>query len=239
MPKIIQSSNNLYPFFCYFGGKWRVAKHYQKPRYDKIIEPFCGAAGYSTRYHYLDINLYDIDDTIFGLWDYLIHVSESEILSLPLKIDHVDSLDVCEEAKSLIGFWINKASARPYKTPTSWMISGVRPNSHWGEAIRFRISQQVKKIRHWKVFNESYNDIDNEECTWFIDPPYQGACGRLYKHKIDDYFSLASYCKERKGQVIVCEREGANWLPFKEFRTIKSTEGSKGKSKSIEVVWEN
>lgn len=37
-------------FFSYFGGKYMRSTHYPSPNYDIVIEPFAGAAGYSTRY---------------------------------------------------------------------------------------------------------------------------------------------------------------------------------------------
>lgn len=38
---------------------------------------------------------------------------------------------------------------------------------------------------------------------------------------------------------MVCENEGADWLPFRPFIVIKSTEGKNGKAKSREAIWEN
>ncbi len=34
----------MMPFFTYFGGKWRGAKHYPEPKHSHIIEPFAGSA---------------------------------------------------------------------------------------------------------------------------------------------------------------------------------------------------
>jgi hypothetical protein len=42
-----------------------------------------------------------------------------------------------------------------------------------------------------------------------------------------------------KGQTLVCENEGATWLPFRFFTAAKSTEGSRGKAKSQEAIWTN
>lgn len=237
MPKVKSLSNNLYPFFCYFGGKWRAAKRYPQPRYQHIIEPFAGAAGYSLRYPHLNVTLYDLDTAIYGMWDYLIRASENDIRSLPLDVQHVNDLNICQEARWLIGFWLNKAAATPHLTPSAWMRSGIRPNSYWGEVIRERIASQVSKIKHWKVINKSYEEADGVEATWFIDPPYQGECGRRYRCRIEDYAKLGSWCCGRKGQVIVCERAGAEWLPFQTFHTIKATPGSRRKSYSEEVIW--
>lgn len=51
----------LRPFFNYYGGKWRAALHYPGPRYDHIIEPFAGSAGYALRYYQRRITLVDSD----------------------------------------------------------------------------------------------------------------------------------------------------------------------------------
>ena len=57
----------LKPFFSYFGGKWRTAKHYPGPSRDLIIEPFAGSAGYSVRHPHKAVILNDLS---------LIHISE-------------------------------------------------------------------------------------------------------------------------------------------------------------------
>ena len=59
-------------------------------------------------------------------------------------------------------------------------------------------------------------DLENEEATWFIDPPYQFG-GHEYKcsNKQIDFAKLAEWCEDRNGQAIVCENTKATWLPFK------------------------
>jgi len=230
--------SRLLPFFCYFGGKWRAAPKYPAPKHDTIIEPFAGAAGYSLNHASRRVVLYEVDPTIFGLWDYLIRVSPAEILALPSEVDHVDNVKVPEPARWLIGLWLNKGCSTPKKTPSTWAKSGERPNSHWGDAIKRRIAAQVPRIKHWQVHHTSYETAPNERATWFIDPPYQ-ECGSTYRYRLDDYKSLAAWCQTREGQVMVCEEEGATWMPFQPFATIKATPGSRGKSFSTEVLWRN
>lgn len=227
----------LKPFFCYYGGKWRVALKYPPPRYDHIIEPFAGAAGYATRYASRKVTLCDLDPKICGVWEYLIKTKRSEILRLPLVVNHVDELKVCQEAKWLIGFWLNKGASQPCLSPSAWMRGGTRPNSYWGVVIRNRIANQVGRIRHWGVINRTFSQIDNKRATWFVDPPYCGRSGRLYPHNTINYQELGDWCRGRDGQTIVCEVEGANWLPFTTFRTILANQ-AKGKY-SHEVVWTN
>jgi len=226
------------PFFCYFGGKWRAALRYPPPKYGRIVEPFAGAAGYSLRYPTAKVELYDKDPLISALWQYLIQVTEHEILNLPERVEHVDDIKAPQEAKWLVGFWLNKGSVSPRLTPSAWARSGVRPKSYWGPEIRTRIASQLKAIRHWKITEASYINCDDVEATWFIDPPYQGAPGRLYRYKIEEYEQLANWCKSRSGQVIVCERKGAAWLPFQGIGSIKATPGRRGKGISEEVIWE-
>lgn len=231
------SHTKLKLFFTYYGGKYRIAPRYPIPKHKTLIEPFAGSAGYSLRYPDRKVKLFDLNERVCAVWLFLISASEREIMSLPVKFDDVRDLKVSQEAKWLIGFWCNKGSCEPRNKPSTWMKSGVRPNSQWGEAIKFRISSQLQYIRHWEVQKNSYETIPNQKATWFIDPPYSIPAGRLYTHNSIDYKYLASFCKTRIGQVIVCESEGANWLDFKPFHVAKGLEGPKGKKIIKEAVW--
>ncbi len=224
-------------FFTYYGGKYRIAPRYPKPKHDTIIEPFAGSAGYSIRYPHKKIKLLDINPRIIGTWQYLIKVKEREILALPEVFEDVRELNICQEAKWLAGFWCNKGSAEPRNKPSTWMKSGVHPNSQWGAAIKHRIASQLKDIRHWEASLGSFQDIKNEKATWFIDPPYSAVAGRHYTYNEIDYENLAEWSRNRKGQKIVCEMQGANWLPFETFHTAKALEGPRGGKKIKEVVW--
>lgn len=226
----------LKPFFTFFGGKWRIAKKYPIPKYDLIIEPFAGSAGYSLNHYDKKVELYDIDPKIFGIWDYLIKVKEKEILALPTELISTDLLQIPQEAKWLIGFWLNKGTTSPSKSASRWMRDGLRPNSFWGECIKERIGNQLKYIRHWKVFNIPYVDIGNKQATWFIDPPYHQS-GKYYTFNNIDYAHLGEWCKERLGDQIVCEQKGATWLPFMDFVDAKGLEGKNGGKISKEVIY--
>lgn len=227
----------LRPFFNYYGGKWRLAgKHYPPPEHETIREPFAGSAGYSLRYPDRRVHLHDTCPVICGVWAYLIRASEQEILSLP-DVGHdesVDALSVPQEARWLIGFWLNKGVSSPRKTPSAWMRSGVRPGSFWGSRVRTTIASQLGSIRHWRVRNESFDQVPNEEATWFVDPPYEGA-GRHYKHGASgiDYAALSKWSVDRKGQVVVCENYGATWLPFEPLAQSKTAR----EKHSMEAVW--
>jgi len=228
---------DLKPFFNYYGGKWRVGRYYPRPRHTTIVEPFAGAAGYSVRHYQADVVLVDLDPVVAGVWDYLIHVTSAEVNRLPVKINHVDEIRGPQEARWLVGFWLNKGAA-PAKTPGAWMRAGQHSTSFWGPEIQRRISTQVSYIRHWKSFNKSYQaGAQSKAATYFVDPPYSDLCGSLYRTKFTDYAELGSWCQNRSGQVIVCEKYGADWLPFRAFKDIKSMEGVRGKAVSREVIW--
>lgn len=233
---------DLRPFFGYYGGKWRDAlKHYPEPQHDTIVEPFAGSAGYSLRYASRKIILCEIDPVLAEVWRYLIAVEPSEIRAIPdVPVDGtVDDLKkITQEAKWLVGLWLNRGIAQPRVSPSKWMRDGIRPGSFWGKRVRETIASQVEAIRHWQVFNKSYEECPfAEQATWFIDPPYEKA-GQYYRFgsKQIDYEALATWSRARRGQVIVCENEGATWLPFRKLADVKTTRAHR---RSVEVYWLN
>jgi hypothetical protein len=234
-------TRQLRPFFGYSGGKWRDAlKHYPEPEHETIVEPFAGSAGFSLRYFGRKVVLCELDPVLAEVWRYLIRVKPKEILSIrDLASDEtVDDLHISQEAKWLVGFWLNRGAASPRKSPSQWMRDGIRPGSFWGERVRQTIASQVDSIRHWKVHHGSYASCPlSGPATWFIDPPY-AAAGRHYRFGSEqmDYEALAVWCRSRQGQVIVCENEGATWLPFRALGEVKTTRADR---RSKEVYWLN
>ena len=186
----------------------------------------------------LEVELWDLDPVVCGIWQYLIRASEAEILSLPdLDGDQsVQDLNVCQEARHLIGFWLNKGTTHPAHVPGAWYRSKIRPLSSWGPQVRQRIASQLGAIRHWKIRQGSYEDIPNPAATWFVDPPY---VGKGYRYRCGsqrlNFPKLGEWCKSRSGLVVVCEQEGAEWLPFVELASIKSARANR----SMEMVWIN
>lgn len=209
----------LRPFFSYYGGKWTLAPRYPKPEHDIIIEPFAGSAGYATRYADREVVLVERFAKLAAMWRWLVSVSVDEVMALPLDPSKFDGLK--DEAKTLIGFWLNRGTTTPRKQPSAWMRRGLKPHSFWGEYARARVANQVEHIRHWRVIEGDYTDAPDVEATWFVDPPYVGV-GRHYLAKVADYAQLAAWCRVRRGLTIVCEAEGADWLPFRRLRAAKS-----------------
>jgi hypothetical protein len=222
------------PLFSYYGGKYRAAPKYPTPEHDTIVEPFAGSAGYASRYHDRKVVLVEKDPLVAALWRYLIGVSAAEIRSLgdvPMDGTVDDLGPVCQEAKWLVGFWINKGSAQPKRKPSGFMRSGLRPGCCWGPAVRGRIAQSIELIRHWQIIEGDYMQSPEIEATWFVDPPYQRA-GKYYRVSAVNYLALSQWVKARAGLVIVCEQEGADWLPFVPFAATKARKG-----KSEELVY--
>ena len=226
------------PFFTFFGGKYRMAPKYPSPRHATIIEPFAGSAGYSVRRNSERVILIEVDPVVAGVWRYLIGVSEAEVLALPdiATGTSIDDYELGWEARNLVGFWMNKAMTHPCLTPSAWLRSGIRPMSNWGPSTRERIASQLVEIRHWEIIEGDYTAAPDIEATWFVDPPYEVRGSRYrFGAELIDFDALGEWCQSRQGQVIVCENEGATWLPFEPFHDAKTARSNR----SAEVVWTN
>jgi hypothetical protein len=209
-----------------------------------IIEPFAGAAGYSLRYPDRDIILVEKYHIVAEVWRFLIGASSRDIMSIPF-VEHVDDLPdrIPQGAKWLVGFSMNDATTSPRKQLASGrkkLRDMGRKFEGWSNQKKERIASQVSKIKHWKIVEGDFSLAPNKKATWFIDPPYQLA-GKSYIHGPSglDYVALANWCRTRTGQVIVCENEGASWLPFSSFHSIKSNGMYNRAGVSKEVIWEN
>lgn len=218
--------------WSYYGAKTNIIDHYPPPKCDKIIEPFAGTARYALKYFEKDILIVDRYLVIINIWKWLQKCSKNDIVKLPdMKFgDHVDDYNFdCEEAKNLMGFMIGFMTESPRKTATIRMQQ--RPNSI--NYTKNRIANNLYKIKHWTVRTGSYENIENQEATWFIDPPYQFG-GSHYKFSEIDYSHLSSWCKSREGQVMVCETTGADWMDFKPMAIHKTRRGFQK-----EAIWSN
>lgn len=222
----------LRPFFPYYGSKWNIARHYPAPS-GSVAEPFAGGAGYACFYGCSEVALYDADPIIAGVWDFLIRATPTEVLDLPEMPevgDCVDNYDLPQEAKWLIGFWLNRGSATPKKSRTAYSARSDRAQLNWGARAKDRIAAQLSAISGWSITHGSYEFASPSDTT-FVDPPY-GDKGRYYRVGFQDFEGLGQWSLSRAGQVIVCEGPGASWLPFQPLGNFKSSLG-----KAQEVVW--
>lgn len=215
------------PLFPYYGSKWNIARYYPAPDPGLVVEPFAGGAGYACFYDCPQVALYDADPIIAGVWHYLIHARADEIAALPEMPqvgDGVDNYALPQEAKWLIGFWLNRGSATPKKSRTAYSARTDRAQLNWSARAKERIVSQLPKLAGWTVTNAAYDAAPDAEATWFVDPPY-GDKGRYYRVPFGDYEALGAWCRTRAGLMIACEGPGATWLPFTALGSFKSTKG--------------
>lgn len=211
--------------FYYFGRKGRIARHYPKPLYETVVEPFAGSGAYSLYWAPHKALLIDRDQRVVDLWHRLIAMGKDGIASA--KAPEVGErthdmwylISLASSASLLLqnGFTVNEWGR------ISWDRSRKIALKHYDTASRFDYVQGL------------YSDAPDIEATWFIDPPYQKV-QKGYKFGKDtiDYEQLAEWVRTRRGQVIVCEQEGADWLPFEPF---VDTQNIRGSGISKEVIW--
>lgn len=218
--------------FSYYGSKSKVVHLYPKPKFGKIIEPFAGSARYALRYFDRDVLLVDKYEVIVKIWKWLQKASPKDVLSLPIlkqgeKINRAD-FDCIEQAW-LMGFILNQGVNMPRLT-----VSSMATEPKMKKQRQF-IAENLYKIKHWEIQHGSYEEISNQQATWFVDPPYQFG-GEYYwtGNKHIDYANLAEWCRSREGQVIVCENTKASWLPFYVLQKMNGTTHT-----TTEAIWSN
>lgn len=222
------------PFFPYYGSKWNMARYYPPPRHGCVIEPFAGGAGYSTFYDVPEAVLVEADPIIVGVWDLLLCASREDILGLPELPevgDSVDNYDLPDQAKWLIGFWLNRGSATPKKSRTAYSARTDRAQLNWGARAKARIADQLHLISGWKILQGSFETAPRRAATWFVDPPYVDK-GKFYRVPFTRFDDLSAWARDLPGQTIVCEGPGASWLPFEPLGSFKSSKG-----RADEFVW--
>ncbi len=137
----------------------------------------------------------------------------------------------CPERRYLVTFIHSFGSHRIRQTSTP----RIRERPNCPNHSLNRIASELWKIKHWEIRHGSYLDIENQEATWFIDPPYQTG-GHSYpeSNKKIDFDHLSAWCQQREGQTIVCENMKADWLPFKPMTHHYTLSG-----RYSEAIWSN
>jgi len=194
--------------FSYYGSKGLIVRRYPKPVFDTIVEPFAGSARYSLRYADRSVLINDLDSTIYKIWKL---IQSNQPIDWPDDLERgqdIRELGLSEDITKLLGFGIVQGGSKPANKVTSWAVR----DKIW-ERLKRRINKERPRIQHWQITNLDYQKLPDVEATWFIDPPYQHSRRRYQMNDID-YSELSEWCKSRKGQVIVCENDKADWLPF-------------------------
>lgn len=230
--------------WSFYGGKSRIAHRYPKPEYPVIIEPFAGGAGYSLLHsaNVEQVILNDLDPKTCEMWRFLQRGDARKW------IDQVPNYVEPGQKVDQLGDWppgllaILQAEANQGTQGAKGIHNQItKVGARCWPRIRPKLLEAYHKVADWIILEGSYEELNNLEATWFIDPPYQGPAGNRYRKGSDgvDYQALAEWSRSRKGQVIVCEGEGAEWLPF---RPLVSRQGIRSKyqqSTRMEMVWTN
>lgn len=203
-----------------------------------IVEPFAGAAGYSTIYGAdRDVILIDANPNVVCTWKWLIDATPDDVLALPdIEVgQRIDELDVPHGAQTLMGWWLGSALAYPRRQRTRKGWNNRHGIRGWGADTRRILAGQVDRIKSWTVIQAQYMSAPDIEATWFVDPPYQGRPGVYYgahgSHHID-FDRLGAWCRRLRGGVVVCENVGAQWLPFQRLARTQAA-----RCTSDEAVW--
>lgn len=226
--------------FYFYGGKRRLAGFYPPPQHDVVVEPFAGSGAYSVR-HLIPGNgrkpikraiLIEKDPRVCDIWERLLAMDPDELLRHPVP--------VAGERTSDFLFMTSACSNRIART------AEMTVTTRMPVVLRRMFRQIAAVLPHVKgrveIINGDYTEAPDIEATWFIDPPYHvdgrpQSRGMGYAEGCNsfalDYQALATWCRSRTGQKIVCEQQGAVWLPFEHLRLARNSIGKN----TTEVVW--
>lgn len=194
--------------FYYYGRKKQIARHYPEPTHDTIVEPFAGSAAYSLHGDNWRkrVVLIERDQRVAEIWRWLIEeATPSAILGLP-------ALKVGERSSEFLHI-IHAATKMAFKYRTIKVTPVLERN--W-EISKRVMASSVHKVKHWELHVGDYTCAPDVEATWFIDPPYRSAPGEGYAHGSGqiNYEALAAWITKRRGQLICCEGQFGDYLPF-------------------------
>lgn len=224
--------------FPYYGAKHRLARFYPAPQHDTIIEPFAGAAGYSSYWMQQPsirrVVLIDADQFVIDLWRRLLTMTADEvrdaILTAAQQQRTTEPLLAMNGGSSSI-----ERAHRQYPESVTDRMRADAP-----KLVR-RICRVLPYLHKVEPMLGTYADAPDEQATWYIDPPYKPydtLAGALYVHSAAgiDFDHLADWCRTRRGQVMVCEQHPADWLPFQPFKTSQNG-AAQSRSQRLEVLW--
>ena len=220
--------------FKYFGSKYKLGAKYPTPAHGQtIVEPFGGSAAFSVLHRNVAgrVIIVEKDIRVVGLWHRLLSMSAAAIRDLKDPVAGERSTDL------LVAF----AGGRTTRdTPDDFIVS-PRMSQRFRPMVN-RIASVVDGCRHFEVICGDYRDAPDVDAYWFIDPPYAPTEGRWdrtrggrYRHSNQDidFAELSRWCRSRRGDALVCEQHGADWMPW-----THSIDAIDGDHKSYgEVFW--
>lgn len=228
--------------FYYYGSKTLLARYYPEPEGNVITESFAGSAAYSI-YHLLNNNrlkafLVEKDPRVYETWKWLLNATPKDIQNYPVP-------EVGEKTSDFLIMTcaVSNAVAKCKELKYTDRIARVF------EIQKKRLIKALSLKDRIEVICDDFTTSPNVTGTNFIDPPYQvnsdvnkGTVfpnGNGYSKQCNsdniNYEFLSEWCKSRKGLTIVCEKNGADWLPFIPLKNGKTSLGKLYK----EVYWVN
>lgn len=209
--------------FYYYGRKKKIAKYYPAPAFNTIIEPFAGSAAYSCHGDNWQsrVILVEKDSRIAQIWRWLI--SEAT----PVELEKMRDLKAGEKSSELLHI-IHAVTKMAFKFKTITVTPVLARN--W-EISKRVMAANIHKIKHWELIEGDYTEAPDILATWFIDPPYKDEPGMGYDHSsaLMDYKRLAAWALTRKGEVICCEGQCGDYLPFRPLVELKGVNGKTNK----------
>ena len=169
--------------------------------------------------------LIEKDPVVAALWSMLLRCTEADILNYPVPRiwDKTSDFFIMTCAVSNA---VSKCSNLTY-TPRVARVFDIQ---------RRRIVARLPLRDRIDFVQGDYSTAPNIRGTWFIDPPYTKGvfnpnnifpAGNGYSRSCNsdsiDYAALAEWAISRCGQVIVCEKLGASWLPFTPLHSNKTS----------------
>jgi hypothetical protein len=238
--------SSLKAAFSFYGGKSRIAHLYPVPKHDLIIEPFCGGASYSLLHgEGRSVWINDADPKVYGMWTFLRDQLPDWLERIPPSVSvGVRASELVPGAPeglvSILQAEANQGTqgARGVHDQVTSMGAKCWPR------LQRKLQWAHEKVQGWKITNlpfaavaDETSNQPNPTATWFIDPPYNNAAGARYRQQVDDYAELRDFCLSRTGQVIVCEGEGAAWLPFQPLVERRGVRSRYQTSTAREFIW--
>jgi hypothetical protein len=230
------------PILKTFGSKWSLAKHYPAPKFARVIEPFARGACYSLWYAKPGMQFIwnDIDPEIMECWKWLLDNPRyaRDIADIPVGTlrEGLDlRMHMSWDAANWVRLW-QRLGRNDCWTVSKW---NNKPGM-WQQSVKDTTIEAISWLKENTVVDlqcGEYFNLPDVEATWFIDPPYQHQPGSVYPFGDVDYAMLAKWCQLLPGQVIVCEQEGADWLPFRKFRDVNAGCAHHAKKTMTEVIW--
>lgn len=226
--------------FYFYGGKRRLARFYPPPEHNVVVEPFTGSAAYSMR-HLQPVKgvrgverviLIEKDPRVCEVWQRLLKMDPTELADYPIP----NAGERTSDFLLMTSACSNRIARTEEMTVTKRMPVVLRRMFRQIATVLPHVKGRIE------IIQGDYTEAPEIEATWFIDPPYHvdgrpQSRGMGYAEGCDsyslDYEALAQWCRERRGQKIVCEQAGADWLPFEHLRWARDSIGNK----AAEVVW--